>query len=273
MLYGDKMSKFKLVEMTWKEAEAAFKKVDTVLFPIGCCHAHDHIAVGIDNLAAEKIANLVGERTGVVKLPNLPYGWMPHYQYGVGYPGTLNVRAEPLIEVIMDVCKGLVKWGVKKVIFINGHGGNANLLETVALELREKYGVIAPILEWWAMIEDLVPEYFQPLDERAAQGDPRDVETSFAMAVNENAVDADDVYGIIRETPFLGSDKVAAFGFSHLKFKNVRVRMPQFVRETAKLGAKWTESSAEKGQKMLDALIDWCVEFVQEIMQLNVTTK
>jgi len=264
------LNKYKLIEMTWKEAEAAFKKMDTVLFPIGCCHAHDHIALGIDNLAAEKIANLVGERTGVIKLPNLPYGFMPHYQYGQGYPGTLNVRAEPLIEVILDVCKALAKWGVKKVVFINGHGGNGNLLETVSLEVREKYGIIAPILEWWNMVEDLNPEYFTSLDERAEKGDPRDVETSFAMAVSDQAVDEDDVYGIIRETPFMGSDKFTAFGFSNLKFKGVRVRMPQFVRETAKLGEKWTESTAEKGHKMLDTLVDWAVEFVQELMKLEV---
>ena len=66
--------KYKLVDMSWKEAEEAFSKSDTVIVPTGTLHAHGPTPIGIDTTAPERLADEVGARTHILTLPVVAYG-------------------------------------------------------------------------------------------------------------------------------------------------------------------------------------------------------
>ncbi|TMJ12447.1 MAG: creatininase family protein [Bacillati bacterium ANGP1] len=90
------MRKHRLQDMSWMEAEEAFKRADTVIVPVGTLHAHGPIPIGIDARSVEKLADEVGRRTGLMVLPVLAYGENDKMKH---YPGTITID-QHLIEAV-----------------------------------------------------------------------------------------------------------------------------------------------------------------------------
>jgi creatinine amidohydrolase len=125
--------KYRLWEMSWREAMEAFERSDTAIVPVGSIHHHGINIIGDDSVIAQKLADEVGEKTGLLILPLLPYG---DAEYHKDYP-CINIKQETLTEVYKQICKSLHKFGIRKVIFINGHGGNSVSLRNAGLSLRD----------------------------------------------------------------------------------------------------------------------------------------
>ena len=54
------MRKYLLDEMTWKEAEEAFKRTDVAIIPLGCTHAHGlAVPLGSDHILAEEVSKRI----------------------------------------------------------------------------------------------------------------------------------------------------------------------------------------------------------------------
>ena len=115
------MKKHRLQDMSWMEAEEAFKRSDTVLVPVGTLHGHGPIPIGIDARSVERLADEVGKRTGLVVLPLLAYGENDKMRE---YPGSIAIGQQVLEAFYIDICRSLRRNGISKVIFLNGHGGN-----------------------------------------------------------------------------------------------------------------------------------------------------
>lgn len=139
--------KYKLVDMSWKEAQETFKKSDTVIVPTGTLHAHGPTPIGIDATAAERLAKEVGARTHILTLPVVSYGEDDKMS---GYPGSIGISPHTLELYYTDICMNLRRNGIRKVIFINGHGGNREVLLRTGYKMR-KYGMIIAVLEWWSL--------------------------------------------------------------------------------------------------------------------------
>ena len=71
----------------------------------------------------------LGERTGALVLPTLPYGYSSTW---LTYPGTVSLRAETLHEVLLDALGSLVGQGFRTIFLLNGHRHNYSVMETVA---------------------------------------------------------------------------------------------------------------------------------------------
>jgi creatinine amidohydrolase len=228
---------------------------------MGCIHSHDHIALGIDNVGADAIARELSERTQTLLIPQLNFGWMPQYST---YDGTINVLPETLTKLLLEVIKDLHRWGIRKVIFINGHGGNRSILEDVGSIIRD-WGMLAPILEWWTLARlfqldrevELGPEY--------GKVRTRGVETSFAMALD--MVDMDDLY--VQEYRQIFGDALSVSSFQGVRFKDVYVPMPMKVRAVSKQGQKLTKATAERGREIIKKTNDFCAAFIEEIKKID----
>jgi len=101
--------------------------------PVGTLHAHGPIPIGIDARSVEKLADEVGRRTGLMVLPVLAYGENDKMKH---YPGTITIDQHLIEAVYADICRSLRRNGVRKVIFLNGHGGN---IATVTASFSEIY--------------------------------------------------------------------------------------------------------------------------------------
>lgn len=107
-----------LENLTWTEAEVAFKTHRVAVLPIGARtkeHGY-HLPLKNDFLIAEYLARRVTERCEIVTLPTVPYGYYPAF---VEYPGSVNIRKEVFRDTICDICRSLAAHGLKKIYALN----------------------------------------------------------------------------------------------------------------------------------------------------------
>lgn len=132
------MGLIRLDEISWYEAEKALKEHDTAIIPIGTIEEHGpHLRLGTDYLSAFEVAKIVAEKLDAILLPPMPYG---HSKALRDYPGTLTISRETLENFTKEICRSLIRHGTKKIIIINGHGGNIQALATAAAEIVEETG-------------------------------------------------------------------------------------------------------------------------------------
>ncbi len=133
-----------LAEITWTDARDYFSRCDTVILPVGSTEQHGpHNPLGTDFLNAEAVSRVVGERTETLVLPVIPVGVSEHHRQ---FPGTLWVPPQVFREYVKAVALSVVSHGARKIIFINGHGGNTASLLEVAGQLRREHGVFALVI-------------------------------------------------------------------------------------------------------------------------------
>ncbi len=100
------------------------------IIPVGSLEQHDNLPLGTDTLIAECISwrirdRLAGEGLDAVVLPPLFYGFSPEW---AGYPGTVTLSMEAFCSTIVSIVNSLTIQGVKRIVFLNGHGGNSSVL-------------------------------------------------------------------------------------------------------------------------------------------------
>jgi creatinine amidohydrolase len=108
-------------ELNWMRLEAYLERDDRIVLPLASTEQHGYLSLGTDNLLAERVALEAAEPLGVPVLPVLPYGLTPAFG---AYPGSPSLRAETLIAVLRDVLGSLHAQGFRRLLLVNGHGGN-----------------------------------------------------------------------------------------------------------------------------------------------------
>src|SRR4030042_2788041 len=111
-----------LPEMSWTDVRAYLKTCDMVIIPLGSTEQHGpHLPLGTDYYEALEISKKISERTGVAVAPVL---WAGYSEYHSGFPGTLSLEPETMEQVLFETAKMLMKYGFKRFLFFNYHGGN-----------------------------------------------------------------------------------------------------------------------------------------------------
>lgn len=111
-----------LQEMSWTDVGDYLKTNDMVIIPIGSTEQHGpHLPLGTDYYEATGMSNLISARTGVVVAPVLLAGYS---EYHSGFPGTLSLKPETMEQVLFETAEMLIKYGFRRFMFFNYHGGN-----------------------------------------------------------------------------------------------------------------------------------------------------
>lgn len=171
----------RLEHMTWKQAEAYFKDHDTAIIPVGSIENHgSHLCLGTDYLIPSHIAETLDREVDAVLLPAVPYGIADHH---FGFPGTISLGYDGLRLVMERITQCLYNYGVRKFIFLNGHGGNDPALLDVGLGLEDK-GALTALINWWQLAGQLEPAW--------AGGHGGGEETAAILAINPDWVHMED---------------------------------------------------------------------------------
>ena len=241
------MQKSDLACMSWREAAELFSKVDTVLLPVGSVEQHGpHNPLGTDYLIAAALAAEAGRRAGVPVLPVVPYGVSVHHS---AFPGTIWVREEVLKEYLRDVIRSLKQHGVRKVVVVNGHGGNLQAIMSLAREMRQE-GVLVVAYQWWTLPE------LGKLFSKEELGHAAAVETSLNLYLNASCV---DISKAVDEQPAsLPTDGLGYF--------------PDFTHDRTKSGVfgTATTSSREKGAEVFRLAVEALVKLVEQVRSMKV---
>ncbi len=251
----------KLSRMTCREAEVYFEENDIVIIPVGCLENHgSHNVLGVDTLIPEKLLDMIEARTHIVSAPGIPYGVCEDM---VNYPGTISIGEECLYLLLTEITDGLIHHGARKILFLNGHGGNIPTLNKVCIELSKK-GALGVELNWWILAGQLNSKW--------AGGHGGGEETAAMLAVDPSLVH----FQCLSEQKLVNdiSEMFPTMGFDRIEFQGIGIPVPRLVdRYTSNgwIGPDHPKDASEKwGQEMLTRVADYIGEFVDVFRKIEV---
>ncbi len=154
-----------LDRLAWPGVKAAARRAgSTVIWPFGSLEQHGpHLPLNTDALFAdhlvESVLAVLPDELPIWRLPVQQLGFSPEHS---GFAGTLSLRAEPFLALIETVGAELARCGFRRLVLMNGHGGQIALLEAAARQLRVNHPSLAvlPCFLWRALdgMEKAIPE-------------------------------------------------------------------------------------------------------------------
>jgi creatinine amidohydrolase len=138
------------------QLEAYLERDDRIVLPVGSTEQHAYLSLATDLILAERVAVEGAEPLGVPVLPVLAYGVAPRFR---AYPGTLSLSPETFVAALQEMLESLRGQGFRRILIVNGHGGNSFAAEEVAGD-----GVIWH--DWWW--SDLVQQIVEAVDPDAS---------------------------------------------------------------------------------------------------------
>lgn len=254
----------RLAKMTWPKVEAYFKESDTVILAVGSIESHGrHMPLGTDTLIPDRILELIEEKSGVLIAPTIPYGACDSL---ADFPGTINIGLDVLYDLLTKVVESLYSHGARRIVILNGHGGNIKTIDRVGLDF-EKKGCLVAELNWWLMAWDLNPAW------KGGHGGGE--ETAGVLAVDPSLVDMSEIGGplVLKDV----SPGLKATGFTTVSFKGVQVnilRNTQHVTDNGWIGDDHPSTATIAwGEEMLQATADYIVDFIEEFKKVDLTQK
>ncbi len=109
-------------EMNWMQVEQYLKQDDRCILPSGSTEQHAYLSLCVDTILSSRLAREVGDRANVPVYPVIPYGLA---QQWTAFPGTVTLRIQTYLALIRDVLDSIRRAGFRRILLINGHGGNA----------------------------------------------------------------------------------------------------------------------------------------------------
>jgi creatinine amidohydrolase len=249
------VKKFLIEEMTHQEIVEAVKEIDTVIVLLGTVEQHGpHLPVGTDTLIPITIAKRVAEKTRVLVAPPIYYG---NSLSMADMKGVFTITPDSLATLLFDLCRSFAKQGFKKIVFLNGHGGNKQVLSYIGQRARIETGALITRIDWWDIVAEEMSKICKKAVQHADEG-----ETSMMLACRPELVD------MKKATKDDTSDKLtdALIG----KPKNLPQVFVSFTKwsKTGLIGDA-TKASKGKGEKIMKAVVNNIVSFLQQIDKLE----
>lgn len=232
-----------LHEMSWYEAKEYFTKNDIAIVPAGSNEQHGLAnPLGTDHLIAKSIAEEAAKRTRVLCLQVIPFGVSPHHKQ---FWGTIFISPKTFKQYVRETCLSLSYYGVRKIVVVNGHGGNLAALADLARELREE-GIFMSVFQWWPAAVNLLPDLFTAEERRHAGAE----ETSVNLALHPNLVN-------------LSKTRNAHIRKHRLQQEGITLPLCTVDETISGVFGKQSTASAEKGKKVLEAVTNELVRHVE----------
>jgi creatinine amidohydrolase len=242
-----------LAEMSWDQVDNLLSKTETVLVPVGSLEQHGpHLPLETDTILALEVARRVAEKAEVAVAPAVPFGFSIEH---MSFPGTISLSPATLMGIIEDVSESLINHGFKRIIFINGHGGNVGVLTTAIQSLKGRFEATFILVNIW----ELAISEFQKLreSEPGAMGHADEFETSMLLAVDASKVRLEKMKN---KRKFKAPKDLSLDAFILTDRVHVSWRSEDF-SEDGVIGDP-TKASGEKGEKLLNSMVKKIIEFI-----------
>jgi creatinine amidohydrolase len=172
-----------MTDLTWEAfRERVPSRVDAVLLPIGTIEAHGAIALGTDLLIPTALAAGLAPRLPALVAPGIPYGVTNSL---LPYPGSSTVSSATFVAYLYEAAAGLADAGFRRIVLLNGHGGQSREVSQVVARLWADKRVFSVAVEWWGPGRQASLEIYGDV----ASGHAGVEETALVLAIAPDLVD------------------------------------------------------------------------------------
>lgn len=228
-----------------KNAEIAAAHPDIAVLPVGAIEQHSrHLPIGTDWIAVSDIARRVAAELNAFLLPAIPFSMSECHG---PLPATVWLKPATLAAVLRDVARSLHEQGIRKLLVLNGHGGNF-VLEPAIQELNRQYPDLTIVMpaEVWAVAEGSEPIY----ETAGSEVHAGEAETSTQLYLNPAHVGPERV------------DSAPPVGREFLDYVFMNLINPDGVWGSPSYG------DAAKGQRAIAAQVRSIVNFARQAFEV-----
>lgn len=249
-----------LEKISWVQAQEYFEKKDIAIIPVGSTENHgSQLCLGTDFIIPRKLCEMMDERLDVLVVPTIPYGVGDQHS---NFPGTITIGADGLYDLVTRIVNELYRFGIRKFVFLNGHGGNTPVLQRVCVDLDNKHALGA-LLNWWTIAGDLNPQW------KGGHGGAE--ETAAMLAIDPSCV---HMHYFKEFHPKDLSAELKFDGATNVSFKGVSIPVPRHVDRWAEYGWYGPDSphlaTVNWGNKMLSETADFCADFIEAFEKVEI---
>lgn len=253
----------------WQDLpSAAFRSLpaNTVaVLPVGAIEQHGpHLPVYVDSCINENLLKLaLAEVPGDLSVVALPIQSVGKSDEHLAFPGTLTVSAHVLTELLLELGRGVHRAGIRRLVLLNSHGGQPQIMDIVARTLRIELGMFVVNAAWSKM--GMPPGLFSP--EECAHGiHGGEIETSLMLHLRPDLVDMSkaDHFVSLSETMLEEFDLLTPegkFGFGwQIQDLNPQGACGNAAKADAERGRIMAEHAAKRFVKLLGEVARYPVE-------------
>jgi len=147
-----------LGSLSWQEAAELDVKRTVALVPVAALEQHGlHLPLDTDAFLVTRVVEAAAARARagdpVLVTPTIFAGSSEHH---MEFTGTVSLRPETLAAVVRDVCSSLARHGFRRLLIVNGHGGNRAVLACAVQSIGLEERVFVSTLDYWTLSADVV---------------------------------------------------------------------------------------------------------------------
>lgn len=241
----------RLRQMSAPKMREVLDEVQLAIIPTGSNEQHGpNLSFEADTAIATALAERIAQRfyPQAIIVPAVPWGISYHH---LSVPGTLTLRPETFIAVILDLVASLKRHGIEHFLIVNGHGGNEEALSIALTKLRAELGVKAASMGYFSLAADLIDE----LAQTPVYGHACEIEVSLGLYLVPEIVQRDNlVPGAVKDPLYPHLDRQEGH----------YLKVPLYFSQLTDNGALGdaTQASAEVGKQICDLVVERTVEFL-----------
>lgn len=259
------MTQVMMRELSWQQIEPLANDRTVVILPTAAIEQHGrHLPIEVDcrivGEVARRAAERVADQVPVLVAPTVSFGVSG---YHMDFPGSLTLSMHTFLTVVEELCASLIHHGFRRILILNGHGGNHDPIKIAARNIADRTGVAVATASYWNVAADeLAP--FQDGEVDAIPGHACGFETACMMVLRPELVNEEAMFASV------SSEGRSDYFKKRLQWREAKVQLPQqagVVREHGWAGDP-TKGSVEKGQKYLNLietrLADFLLQFASD---------
>jgi creatinine amidohydrolase len=148
----------RLALLSWREAAELDRDRTIALLPTGAVEQHGpHLPLDTDTFLTTRVAEEAAARARrggpVLVAPTLAFGSSAHH---MAFAGTLTLSPATFLTVLGELCAGVAHHGFRRLLVVNGHGGNSALAREAVQQLAVQTPVLVAAVDYWALAREAV---------------------------------------------------------------------------------------------------------------------
>lgn len=247
--------------MRWPDLPALSGRI--VVMPLGSLEQHGkHLPVFTDSMIIGHVADRLDQLRGE-KIVVLPVQWLGHSPHHRRF-GCVSLDLMPYIEMIRGMCRSVIAMGARRILLLNGHGGNDIPCKAALRELKSEFEELRDLYIAYAAYWNLAAADFTAIRESpiGGMGHACEMETSILLSTHPELVDTSKAVrggpspdrgfrtiDMLKGEPFFMINEFDEFSASGV------IGMPDFA--TPEKGERFLQAAAEAAARFIDEFATW----------------